>query len=670
MLSASLFADQRVRQAFLRACDIAEGAGRGLRVCLRFDPEAQALASLRWETLRDPRYGGRLFTSERIILSRYVESPIPAPLDLQAVGTLSALLVIAAPDDLARYNLIPIDSAAVAAQARGALQGASLYVLSRSSNTPAVSLAAMMLALHEGYDLLYLVAHGRIIGKKAYVCLERADGQSTWVADHQIIQAVTDLARRPALVILSTCFSAGMPDVAAPMVLAPQLARSGIAAVIGMQGPISSETAALFTTTLLRELLRDGVVDRAMAVARSAILERPDWWQPALFLRSSDGQIFVKPAALEPGQTRVLLLPLAGCGDSAGGRFDQELYSQLEMRCEALRVSWPPRCPKLVRVPDRAATVEEVRKVGLRHSAALVVWGLRDDTGVALAVEMVGAGAGELWPGEGWPVLGPATGRLPLAAAAGNLTSAAAYLATLVLGLLLIQQGQLTQARKLLDLALATALASPWGNSAAATVHYWRGMVGWVTGEVAGALADFDRALELRPSWPCAEAQRGVVLLRLGGADAAQEAFAAAIAELGPGEQQARAALLGNLGLARLAQGQPEAALSALHEALAIEEASGTLGGQARQLLRIGEIERARRAPQALQLFERAAQLFQSIGAERGLALALAGKAQTLAQEGQVVAARTGYEEAMVILERLGARAEVAAVREQLRTLG
>jgi tetratricopeptide (TPR) repeat protein len=338
-------------------------------------------------------------------------------------------------------------------------------------------------------------------------------------------------------------------------------------------------------------------------------------------------------------------------------------------RCEALRADWPPQPPEFISAPDPATTEAEAREIGIRYSATMVIWGLYDDASVALAVDLLGSGLDAAESSEAWPTPGLDTCRLPLARAGGDLASTAAYLAALSLGLLQIQQGQMTQAHKLFDLALAVASAGPMGGMAVTSACYWRSTVNWLSGEAAAALTDLDRAIDLRPGWPCAEAQRGVVLLGLGQPRMAQVAFTAAIAGLGPGQQRAQAALLGNLGLARLAQGDRQEALSHFHEALALEESWGSLGGQARQLLRIGEIIRPGHAERAAQIFTRAAQLFQSVGAERGLAYALAGRAQALAQEGQIETARAGYNEALVILERLGARAEVAAVRGQMRAL-
>jgi formylglycine-generating enzyme required for sulfatase activity len=43
---------------------------------------------------------------------------------------------------------------------------------------------------------------------------------------------------------------------------------------------------------VLAELCRDVVVDRAMTAARSAVLNRPDWWMPVLFTRLLDGRLW------------------------------------------------------------------------------------------------------------------------------------------------------------------------------------------------------------------------------------------------------------------------------------------------------------------------------------------------------------------------------------------
>ena len=73
--------------------------------------------------------------------------------------------------------------------------------------------------------------------------------------------------------------------------LGPRLAEAGVPAVIAMQGNVTMKTAAAFMPVFFQELRRDGLVDRAMSVARGAVRDRPDWWMPVLFMRLKSGRI-------------------------------------------------------------------------------------------------------------------------------------------------------------------------------------------------------------------------------------------------------------------------------------------------------------------------------------------------------------------------------------------
>jgi ATP/maltotriose-dependent transcriptional regulator MalT len=73
--------------------------------------------------------------------------------------------------------------------------------------------------------------------------------------------------------------------------------------VIAMQGNVTMATVARCMPVLFHELRRDGQIDRALAAARSAVFDRPDWWMPVLFLRLRDGMLWGEPqTALPPLQ--------------------------------------------------------------------------------------------------------------------------------------------------------------------------------------------------------------------------------------------------------------------------------------------------------------------------------------------------------------------------------
>jgi formylglycine-generating enzyme required for sulfatase activity len=108
-----------------------------------------------------------------------------------------------------------------------------------------------------------------------------------------------ELAQPPSLVVLVSCQSAGKGDSepstrdgGALAGLGPRLAAAGVPAVVAMQGNVTMDTAAAFMPVFLRELRRDGQVDRAIAVARGAVRERADWWMPVLFTRLIDGRVW------------------------------------------------------------------------------------------------------------------------------------------------------------------------------------------------------------------------------------------------------------------------------------------------------------------------------------------------------------------------------------------
>ena len=58
-----------------------------------------------------------------------------------------------------------------------------------------------------------------------------------------------------------------------------------------MQGKISMQTVAEMMPVFFRELQIDGQIDRALAVARGSVRERPDHWMPALFMRLKSGRM-------------------------------------------------------------------------------------------------------------------------------------------------------------------------------------------------------------------------------------------------------------------------------------------------------------------------------------------------------------------------------------------
>lgn len=328
-LSHSLFADPVVLGEFKEARAVTEDSDESLRLRLFVDRSAPGLHDLHWETLRDPRDNSPLLTNERLLFSRFLASSDWRSVKLRPKCDLRALVVIANPEDLADaerphivegQQLAPVDVGGELERARQAL-GAT-YADSLVSDPGArtrVTLASLIDALRDGYDILYLVCHGAMLHRVdppgPYLWLEEEDGGVAHVPGVAFVERLKDLdpSLRPRLVVLASCQSAGpgadaaSVDKGALASIGPRLAQdAGIPAVLAMQGNVYMDTVARYMPVFFEQLCAHGQIDQAMAVARGAVLDRPDWWVPALFLRLRTGRIWYTPgfAAERPGYDR------------------------------------------------------------------------------------------------------------------------------------------------------------------------------------------------------------------------------------------------------------------------------------------------------------------------------------------------------------------------------
>jgi hypothetical protein len=303
LLTEGLFADSAVRTAFAQARSAVQALDASLRLRLFIGPSALELHDLRWETLRDPEDGGALLTGEHLLFSRYLSSLDWRPVSLRPKGDLRALVVIANPTNLADYqpggrSLAPLDVDGELERAKSNLGDIPVTWLDSGGSATLEDISAR---LRDGYDVLYLVCHGALVKGEPHLWLEDEGGNVAVVAGNEWITRVQELRRRPRLVVLASCQSAGMGndarsgDEGALAALGPRLAEAGIPVVIAMQGNVTMQTVAQFMPIFFKELQRDGQIDRAVAVARGAVRDRPDWWVPVLFMRLKSGRLWYTP---------------------------------------------------------------------------------------------------------------------------------------------------------------------------------------------------------------------------------------------------------------------------------------------------------------------------------------------------------------------------------------
>ena len=299
-LSERFFSDPSVSKDFGQARSVSQAKGMPLRLRLLIDPSAPELYNLRWETLRDPQDDAPLFQGENILFSRYLYSTNWRPVELRARGELSALVVIANPSNLPEYNLAPIDVSDEMERACQALEGIPASTLPDAEGQGRASLDHIIDQLKlANHDILYLVCHGALLKNAPWLWLEDENGQVARVSGKDFVEQIKNLEKMPRLVVLASCESAGDGIGEALSALGPRLAEEGVSAVVAMLGKISVATASRFMPAFFRELLRDGVIDRAMAAARNAVREQPDAWMPALFMRLKSGRVWYVPGFSE-----------------------------------------------------------------------------------------------------------------------------------------------------------------------------------------------------------------------------------------------------------------------------------------------------------------------------------------------------------------------------------
>lgn len=331
-LYRQLLADGKA-EIFFRECRAAAGsAPLRLRVCLR--PEVQDLHRLHWETLRDDK-GKSLTTGDQVWFSRYLFSDQARPAALRPRVDLRALVAIANP---AGHGLSPVD---VPTERERILKAwgddKSITVLDGVTGERA-TLNNLARHLRDGYDVLYIVVHGKFNQdeSESALWLEDDAGNVAKVKGEELLGQLTEIAQWPGLIALLSCQSAHADETHALLSLGPRLSAKGIPAVLAMQGQVSMATGAAFMPEFFRELRQHGQIDQACAVARSVVRKETDAWMPALFLRTESGRLWEEDTtAPAPGIAPYKGLAAFTEADAAHffGRADeiQKLKTRLEL---------------------------------------------------------------------------------------------------------------------------------------------------------------------------------------------------------------------------------------------------------------------------------------------------------------------------------------------------
>ncbi|MEZ4770340.1 MAG: CHAT domain-containing protein [Caldilineales bacterium] len=257
---------------------------------LRLTVDTPELAALPWELLYDETLGRFLALDGRTPVTRFVRLPI-APLDWPADRPLHLLFTGSSPSDLLTLDVQAEQDAIEDGLASLVEEGKLIVAGSGNRATLSDVLSA---AVRNPVDIWHFAGHGHETG---LVFADRT-GKAAPADAGTVGQMLAGEGVR--LAVLNACRAGAGGGQAASV--AGALLRAGISAVVAMQTDVPDKAARAFATTFYEAVAAGHPVDRAVTLARKAILAEDSaaWWVPALFMRTPEGHIWQPREEQEP----------------------------------------------------------------------------------------------------------------------------------------------------------------------------------------------------------------------------------------------------------------------------------------------------------------------------------------------------------------------------------
>ena len=281
------------------------GPVSGVRFRLWLEPQATELHCVWWEALHDPTRDEPLTLD--MPFSRFMRVKAPRGWAISE-RPLRMLIATSNPEGLGEFGLTTID----VALERELISKATRSVqrsLDVNKTTGAPTLGNLRRQLESGYHIIHVLAHATLVDGRGCLILESADGKANRVRFEEVADLIAHSSREvPYFVFLATPMTASdqrplfknrslfiaSPVGEALVRLAPMLIEAGVQAVVAVQAPIDNQKLWLFIERFYNVLIRTGVIDMAMAEARTRIYS-PDSWEwafPVLYMRTPGAQLF------------------------------------------------------------------------------------------------------------------------------------------------------------------------------------------------------------------------------------------------------------------------------------------------------------------------------------------------------------------------------------------
>jgi WD40 repeat protein/energy-coupling factor transporter ATP-binding protein EcfA2 len=300
-----------VRETFVRALS-KSSQDCPLRILLSIEAaDNDEVRGLHWERLCAPidtdDSWQLLARDQRVPFSRYIPSPIDRYFPPIGRRDLRALVLVANPANIGKYQLEHFDVEAVLSGLKEAFGDIPHAVLANNVagaiGPPTLEeLSKQLTTAEQPYTLLHFVSHSMLSKKDED---EQRETALFWATEDNQVDIVTgkDLLDElryvgghrglPQFAFLCTCESADPRAEEALGGLAQRLVRDlGMPAVVAMTRKVSVKTALALGQSFYRRLKESGEVDVALQEATAGLGDRYDITVPALFSRLGGRPLF------------------------------------------------------------------------------------------------------------------------------------------------------------------------------------------------------------------------------------------------------------------------------------------------------------------------------------------------------------------------------------------
>jgi hypothetical protein len=296
-----------VRETFVRALSKSSQDCR-LRILLSIEAaDNDEVKTLHWERLCAPIDADGdwhlLARDQRVPFSLYIPTIIDRRFPPIGRRDLRALVLVASPSNIGKFQLAPFDVEAVLSGVKEALGEIPYEILANdvagAIGPPTLQeLSKQLTNAKKPYTLLHFISHGKLMAQgETALYWAQADNQVLPVTGEDSIGELKNIGNYqrslPHFAFLCTCQSADPRAEGALGGLAQRLVRNlGMPAVIAMTRKVSVETGLALGQSFYRRLRESGEVDTALQEATAGLSKRHDITVPALFSRLGARPLF------------------------------------------------------------------------------------------------------------------------------------------------------------------------------------------------------------------------------------------------------------------------------------------------------------------------------------------------------------------------------------------